>query len=146
MNEYLKFLTEGLAPQEFYHSSPTQGLKYLDPKLTKSTHLKTNKPYVYVTDDIGYAAGFCFDWSSNEGFRFGDNNDGNWVLEIPRKHISRLKTPCSMYIIRGDKFRRVYGMPTPEYYTSSKVKIFKEIKYKTARDCLNAYNVEVLIR
>jgi hypothetical protein len=148
VNNYLSFLTEGKTPQEYYHASPTQGLKYLDPKKTKSTHLKTNKPYVYVTDEIEYAAGFCFDWGNNEGFRFGDFGTTEkplWRLSIPRKYVSRLKAPCSMYIIKSNiNFRKVYGIPTPEFYTTSKVPIFKEIKYKTARDCLNAYNVDVV--
>ena len=101
----------------YYHGSPDQGLKFLDPQKTTSTHLKKIKPYVYVTDDKSYAAGFCFPWSNNEGFRFrSESETGNdWTIEIPRKYAHRLKKPCSIYYIKEGGFKKVYGMPTPEF-------------------------------
>ena len=97
--DYLDFLIEGRVPGILFHASPTQGLKFLDAKETKSTHLKVNKPYIYATDEVSYAAGFSFDWGNNEGFRFGSEDYGKpWELQVPRKHAHRLKAPCSIYI------------------------------------------------
>lgn len=131
----------------YYHASEKQGLKFLDPGETKSTHLKTLKPYVFVTDDKTYAAGFCFPWSNNEGFKYGSESEtgSDWVLQIPRKYLNRLKNPCSLYIIKESGFRKVYGMPTPEFYKKGKVKIFKEEKYRTAAECLKKNRVQVRI-
>jgi hypothetical protein len=131
----------------YYHASDKQGLKYLDPKETKSTHLKSLKPYVFVTDDKVYAAGFCFPWNNNEGFRFGSKSEtgSDWVLKIPRKYLDRLKKPCSIYYINEGGFRKVYGLPTPEFYKKGKVKIAKEEKYRTAAECLKNNGVEVRI-
>ncbi len=145
---YLRFLTEGQAPNMFYHASPTQGLNFLDPRKTTSTHLANSKPYVYVTDDPTYAAGFSFEWSNNEGFRFGSNSEdfGDWFIEIPSKYKSRLSAPCSMYHIRNQGFRKVYGAGTPEWYSKSRVAIFKEEKFRRAIDCMNKYNVQIKFR
>ena len=82
--DYLDFLIEGRVPGILFHASPTQGLKFLDAKETKSTHLKVNKPYIYATDEVSYAAGFSFDWGNNEGFRFGSEDYGKpWELQVP---------------------------------------------------------------
>lgn len=145
MNNYLNFLTEGSPHRTFFHASPTQGLRFLDPKETKSTHLKTVKSYVYVTDDPTYAAGFSFEWSNNEGFRFGSNSEdvGDWYIVIPNKYKNRLKTPCSMYHIKDQGFRKVYNMNTPEWYSKTRVRIFKEEKFKRAIDCMHKYNVDI---
>jgi hypothetical protein len=142
---YLDFLIEGVMSGVFYHASPDQGLRFLDPSKTKSTHLKEVKPYVYVTDDKSYAAGFCFHWSNNEGFRFGSESEtgSDWTLKIPRKYMDRLKRPSSIYIIRESGFRKVYGQDTPEFYKAGKVKIAQEERYKTALECLKRNNVNV---
>jgi hypothetical protein len=127
-----------------YHASKTQGLKILDPGKTRSTHLKSIKPYVYATDDKSYAAGFCFEWSSKDGIRFGQwEDDGPWVLEIPRKHMIKLKAECSIYTISDSGFRKVRGVPTPEFYSKGKVKVKGEEKYKSALKCLQENGVEI---
>jgi len=141
---YLKFLCEGNIPSILYHASPTQGLKFLDPQKTMSTHLKTNKPYVYATDEKEYAAGFCFSWNSKEGFEYGDwgkTEEPAWTLKIPQKYKDRLKAPCSIYTMSGAGFRKVYGQTTPEFYKAGKVRLTNEEKYKTALDCLKKNKV-----
>jgi hypothetical protein len=145
MNEYMRFLTEGTRVQKFYHASPDQGLKVLDPTKTQSTHLKEIKPYVYVSDSRAYAAGFCFQWSDNEGFQHGSNSKmgDDWIIKIPRRFADRLKTSCSLYTITDNGFRKVYSVPTPEFYKSGRVRIAKEEKYKTALDCLKDNRVTV---
>jgi hypothetical protein len=131
----------------FYHASEKQGLKFLDPQQTKSTHLKASKPYVYVTDDKSYAAGFCFPWSNNEGFRFGSESEtgSDWTIKIPRKYMDRLKKPASIYIITDGGFRKVYGVDTPEYYKNGRVNLAKEERYRTAMECLKKNNVNIQI-
>lgn len=132
----------------YYHASEKQGLKFLNPEETKSTHLKTLKPYVFVTNDKTYAAGFCFPWSNNEGFKYGSKSEtgSDWVLEIPKKFIDRLKNSCSLYYVSEDGFRKVYGVATPEFYKKGKVKIEKEEKYRTAAECLKKNGVTVRIK
>jgi len=131
----------------YYHASEKEGLKFLDPGKTKSTHLKNMKPYVFVTDDKSYAAGFCFNWDSKEGFSFGSDSatGSDWYIKIPRKYLDRLKKPCSIYHINDTGFRKVYGVSTPEFYKKGKVKIAKEEKYRTAAECLKKNGVAVRI-
>jgi len=129
-----------------YHASPTQGLKELDPKESASTHLKTLKKYVYASDDKSYVAGFSFEWSSRDGIRYGQwEDDGPWVIQIPKRHLHRLKTKCSIYTIDPMGFRKVYGMPTPEFYSKNIVKVLSEEKYKSCLECLKQNKVEIKV-
>jgi len=141
------YLLEIQIPPILYHSSSKQGLKYLDPAETQSTHLKHLKNYVYASDEKSYSAAFCFEWHSVEGFKYGkeDKTSPNWVLQIPKRFEERLKQKCSLYYVSSKGFKKVYGATTPEFVSKEKVEIIKEERYKSARDCLEKNNVEVVI-
>jgi len=139
------YLLEIQTPKILYHASQHQGLKYLEAKYTQSTHLKTLSPAIYATDDKSYAAGFCFNWNSNEGFSYGSENFGQWELQIPKRYKHKLDIPCSIYEISSNGFKKVYGVSTPEFESRSTVKVLKEEKYKTARECLEQNNVKIVI-
>jgi len=103
-----------------YHASPDQNLKYLDPKKQQSGVHGSRKKEVYATDDKSYAAGFCFNWNSEQGFRYGRENRGPWTLKVPPKYAQKLNYPCSIYIVETKGFRNL-NLSTPEYATTSKV-------------------------
>ena len=129
-----------------YHASPNQGLKILDSEKTMSTHLKTLKKYVYASDDKSYVAGFSFNWNSRDGIRFGKERDEDpWKIEIPKRHLHRLKNKCSIYTVDSTRFKKVKGVTTPEYYNKEKVIIKSEEKYKSALDCLKKNNVKIKV-
>ena len=141
-----KYLQEITKPKILYHASDIQGIKILDPEKNMSSHLKVLKRYVYATDDKSYASGFCFDWSSNDGIRFGQYKDnGPWVLQIPKKHLNMLKNKCSIYTIDSSGFKKVYGLPTPEFYRKEKVSVLSEEKYNSAKECLEKNNTVIKV-
>lgn len=129
-----------------YHASPIQNLKELDPEMNESTHLKSLRKYVYASDDKSYSAGFCFTWNSRDGIRYGQSGDDEpWMLEIPKRHLNRLKGSCSIYFLDPKDFRKVRGISTPEFYSKNIVKVISEEKYKTALGCLKKNNVEIKV-
>jgi hypothetical protein len=146
MNVLDKYLQEITKPKILYHSSNIQGIKFLDPEKNESSHLKYLKKYIYATDDKSYAAGFCFEWSSNDRIRFGQHvDDGPWVIEIPKVHLIKLKVKCSIYTVDSKGFKKVYGLPTPEFYSKEKVPVLSEEKYNSARECLEKNNVVIKV-
>ena len=139
-------LNELLIPSTLYHASPNQGLKLIDPSKTESTHLKVMKAYVYGTDDKSYSAGFSFNWSSRDGFKYGqDGPEDPWLLQIPRKYINKLKLPCSIYELDTKGFKKLPNATTPEYYNVNIVRVLKEEKYRTVKDCLDSNEVKIKI-
>lgn len=130
-----------------FHGSFKQNLKVLDTKKPITSHSKEfkNMKVVYVTDDKSYAAGLSFPWSDSEDFKFGKHEDDDyWTLEIPRKHLSKLLQPCSIYIVDGD-FEKL-DIDTPEWVSFKSVKVIDEEKYQTAKDCLQQNKVKIVLK
>jgi hypothetical protein len=128
-----------------YHASPTRGMKIIDPSKQKSGVDGIHKKEVYASTDKSYAAGFCFNWNSSEGFTYGKNNDRNpWELKVPPKYSQRLNVPCSIYTVDTSSFRYL-NISTPEYASKYKVKIISEEKYQTSLMCLRKNGVRVSI-
>jgi len=128
-----------------YHASPDQNLKYLDPNKQQSGVDGIHKKEVYASNDKSYAAGFCFNWNSSQGFRFGKNTDNDpWELKVPPKYSQRLNIPCSIYTVETIGFRDL-NLSTPEYSSKIKVKIINEEKYPTAIACMRENGVKVSI-
>ena len=128
-----------------YHASPTQGMKIIDPSKQKSGIDGIHKKEVYASTDKSYAAGFCFNWNSSEGFRYGKNSDRDpWELKVPPKYSQRLNNKCSIYTVETKSFRHL-NISTPEYASKYKVKIVSEEKYQTALMCLRKNGVKVSI-
>lgn len=129
---------------KLYHASPDQNLRYLDPKKQKSGVHGERAKEVYATTDKSYAAGFCFNWDSSQGFTYGSVNNGPWELKVPPKYSQRLNLPCSIYMLEDRGFRNL-NLSTPEYASKGRVKIIKEEKYQTALMCLRKNGVKVSI-
>jgi hypothetical protein len=129
---------------KLYHASPDQNLKYLDPAKQKSGVHGERAKEVYATTDKSYAAGFSFNWNSSEGFRFGAENRGPWILKVPPKYSQRLNQPCSIYTVEDRGFRNL-NLSTPEYASKGKVKVIGEEKYQTALMCMRKNGVVVQI-
>lgn len=125
-----------------YHASEKQGLRQLRPEYSK-TRIKKNIKGVYASNDESYAAGFCFNWSEDEGFEFGRINNGKWTLEVPKKYKNRLDKPCSIYTVGGN-FNKI-NIGTPEFVSDENVKVLSEEKFDTAKDCLEKNGVEIRI-
>ena len=128
-----------------YHASPTQGMTIIDPSKQQSGTDGIHKKEVYASDDKSYAAGFCFNWNSDQGFRFGKDKDKDpWELKVPPKYAQRLNNHCSIYTVETNKFRDL-NISTPEYASKHKVKVISEEKYQTALMCLRKNGVKVSI-
>jgi hypothetical protein len=138
---------EKINTNKMYRSGPKQNIKIFEPRNPSKTHNKLfkNKQIIYVSNDISYAAGFCFEWSDDEGFKFGRYNNGPWTLEIPKKYKNRLNQKCSMYEVNNKPFKKI-NIKTPEYYSTEPVKVIKETKFKSCYDCLKKYNVVLKIK
>jgi len=128
-----------------YHASPTQRMTIIDPSKQQSGTDSIHKKEVYASDDKSYAAGFCFNWNSDQGFRFGKDKDKDpWELKVPPKYAQRLNNHCSIYTVETNKFRDL-NISTPEYASKHKVKVISEEKYPTALMCLRKNGVKVSI-
>lgn len=128
----------------YYRSGPIQNIKIFNPRIPDKKHESDFiKQVIYVTNDPSFAAGFCFNWSDNDGFKFGRSNNGPWTLNIPEKYIIDLNQKCSMYILKGNA--KSFNIKTPEYYFDYPIEVFKEIKFNNCFDCLKTYNVKVNI-
>jgi len=125
----------------YYHASPYQNIDKLKINKSKVKHTKDGKPKIYASDDMSYAAGFCFKWDGD--IKYYSKKNGTWVLEIPKSAKVTLNEPASMYLVEPDSFRKA-STPTPEVISFKDVNIVREIKFKTARDCLKNYGVDVI--
>ena len=139
---------EKINTNKMYRSGPVQNIKNFLPRTPVKMHSKTFKnkikDLVYATDDISFAAGFCFYWSNEEGFKYGRNNNGPLTLEVPEKYKNRLSQKCSMYEVNNNTFKKMINNYA-EYYSEKSVKVIKEIKFDSCYDCLKKYDVVLKI-
>ena len=130
---------------KLYYASPTQNLKILDPQKQTSTGAhEERKKEIYASNDKSYAAAFCFNWNSSEGFTYEKQGTDPWHLKVPPKYIKRLQKPCSIYTVEDKTFRDL-NISTPEWASKDKVKILDEEKYPSAIECLRQNLVKVTI-
>ena len=145
MRSIIRYLTESRNINRMYRSGPVQNIKVFRPRTPVKTHSKTFKnkikDFVYATNDISFAAGFCFYWSIDEGFKYGRNNNGPNTLEVPKKYKNRLNQKCSMYEVENSTFKKMINNHS-EYYSTEPVKVIKETKFKSCSDCLKKCNIE----
>lgn len=124
-----------------YRAGKEQNIKTFYPRKPISSHNNNkNIPLLYATDDISFASGFCFDWSDNEGFKFGKINNNPWTLHVPTKYLYKLEQKCSIYILKQDNFIKL-KTKTPEYITYQPTNVIYEIKYKNCLQCLKQNNI-----
>jgi hypothetical protein len=130
---------------KLFHCSYLQNLKELNPIKVESVHINEKRPSVYASNDKSYASGFSFPWNDSLGIEFGRINNGPWTLEIPSKHLNLLDNPCSMYEIDPSTFKKL-DINVPEFISYSKVRVISEVKFKTAKDCMNHFNVVIKVK
>lgn len=129
-----------------YRSGPISGIKVFHPREFGKRHDQSfkNRPLIYASSDINYAAGFCFDWSDNEGFKFGKSNKGPWTLQIPKQFRYKLLNKCSLYKVVNTDFFPVPKVTVPEYYTVESCKVLEETVFNTCLICLKTYNIKLV--
>ena len=145
MNGY-QIVCEAIKNQTFYHTSPTQNLKVLDPRDVTQRIGNLGKK-VFVSDDKGFSSAFGFLWGDNEGFKFGKRNNEPWTLQIPKQFKSRVMKPCSIYTVENKDYIPIHDMASRrpiEFYSLESVKILKEEKYKTALEAMMKNGVKVV--
>jgi hypothetical protein len=144
MSNINRLVMEAVERKKMYRSGPVQNIKIFRPRTPVKMHNKTFKnkikDFVYATDDISFAAGFCFYWSNEEGFKYRRNNNGPLTLEVPKKYKNRLNQKCSMYEVTNNTFKKMINNYA-EYYSEKSVKVIKEIKFDSCYDCLKKYGV-----
>ena len=145
----ISLFLESKTSKYLYRSGPEQNIKIFKPQknITGNTYIESDMNKIYATDDISFAAGFCFYWADNEGFSFGSNNrySGPWILKIPKKYKNRLDKSCSMYYLDSSGFTKA-KIDTPEYISNNSAKVIKEIKFNTCWECLDKYKVKVVLK
>ena len=140
------YLNEIQSPQKMYHASPHQNLKAIKIREAEKQSQRGLKNLIWGTPDKEYAAMFCIPATSSLGFRKGIyKGDKHRTFEIPKKYISWLKRPCSIYEVDPKNFKREAGRKTPDWISNKDVKILNETKYKTAKECLKNNNVKIRI-
>lgn len=124
-----------------YHASPTQGIKYIEPRQTAA--YKDLGPVVFSSRYKSFAACFGTYWNDTTMKQGTDPDDlekaSMWIID---KAYDWSK-PCSMYILENDgSFRELVGHPH-EYISPNKIKVKKEIKFNSYYAMVKAYDIEV---
>lgn len=124
-----------------YHASPTQGIKYIEPRQTAA--YKDLGPVVFCSRYKSFAACFGTYWNDTTMKQGTDPDDlekaSMWIID---KAYDWSK-PCSMYILENDgSFRELQGHPH-EYISPNKMKVKREIKFDSYYSMVKAYDIEV---
>ena len=74
----------------------------------------------------------------------------HWKVTVPTRYSNLLKSPCSLYIIKGEdwvvpKKDVRYAWDWPEAYSKKPAKVIKEIKYNSVEEAYKKNNIELLI-
>ncbi len=147
INKYLQYLNESINPKILFHGSNKQGLKELNPLYNKSNIYDTKGKWLYAAISKTIASAFTFLWIDPMGIKFGASHwhSGNplYTMQIPKKHLPLLNNPCSIYEISSQGFEEAKGGLKGEFRTSKKVKVLREYKYKTSKECMLENNVKI---
>lgn len=145
--KYLEyFLREIQKPQKMYHASPHQNLKVIKVREAEKQSQRGLKNFIWGTPDKEYASMFCIPATSSLGFRKGKYaGDKHRTFEIPRKYVHWLKKPCSIYEVDPINFKKESGRKTPDWISNKDVRVLKEEKFKTAKECLESQNVNIKV-
>ncbi len=137
-------------PNILYHASHIQGLKVLDPKYNISNISGSkNKIWLYAGISEKMVSAFTFPWTDNLGIQYGsigwNSNDPVYTMTIPKKHLPLLNNPCSIYTVNSDNFVEAKGGLEGEYRTKKNVKVLKETKFKSAKECMKYYGIKIKV-
>ena len=125
---------------KLYHGSTVQGLKYIDPNHDTFNFEVGNVDRVYTSDDPAFSACFAVRWNDDIA-KQGSWDDWNTVTFGISDKVD-LNKPCSMYEVENDGTFTQIKMK--EFICDHRVKVIKETRFKTGRDMLNHYRVEVI--
>lgn len=143
--EVMEFVKFGKTYTEYYHTSPNQNLKIIEPRAV--THKIGNiGSKVFVSNDKGFSSAFGFLWGDNEGFKLEQKNNGPWTFTIPEKFKSRAMKPCSIYTVENNKYVPIFDIGTTpiEFYSEKSIKVLTEEKYNTAIDAMSKNGIKVM--
>jgi hypothetical protein len=141
-----KYLMEISTTKKMYHASPHQNLKIIKIREAEKQSQRGLKGKIWGTPDKEYAAMFCIPATSSLGFRKGKYaGDKHRTFEIPKKYLSWLNRKCSIYEVDPKSFKPEKGRKTPDWISESDVKVLKETKYQSARECLEKNNVIIKV-
>ena len=110
-----------------FHGSSIQNLKFIQP-----SKINTDS-YIFSTPSIIFAAIHCI----SGGWRVA-KFDSNLKVKINRSDVHLLNKPCSIYQIdsRYSKLDKDFNLSNIKQYIShDRVKVLKEIKYSSVREC-----------
>lgn len=123
-----------------YHGSSTQGLKYIDPKSESFDAEIGRKDLVFASDDPRFCACFAVKWHDDIA------RQGTWdhwkTVTFGVSNKVDLDKPCSLYELENDG--TFIQTRTKEFVANHKIKVKNETKFKTGRDMLMYYGVEII--
>jgi len=155
LSEYLYYIYEQNKDITLYHGSSKQGLKVIEPKRSESDDIKYS-PRVWASERKQFAAVFSLPWRlmylkgvNCKSKKITDMMDcETWDIEINRRNIWDFHQPCSIYYVKASNwfrpkisaFKSIFSdkyraNALPEHYTFGKVRVIKEEKYKTVKEC-----------
>lgn len=149
--EELSVVAEGLSLLEFsarpvsktlklYYGSTKQGLMYIDPRQESFNDVVGKRDLVYVSDDPRFAACFAVKWHDDVARQGSWDNWNTVTFGISDK--VNLNRPCSMYELENDG--TFIQVKTKEFIADHPIKVKKETKYRTGREMLREFGVEVI--
>ena len=140
------YLLEIQTSKKMYHASQHQNLKMITIKEAEKNSSRALKGHVWGSTDKSYCSTFCIPRSSKLGFRSGIyKGDKQRTIEVPKQYEHWLKRPCSIYEVDSTPFVREQNRTTEDWISDQDVKVLKEYKYRTARECLEQNNIRVQI-
>jgi len=133
-----------------YHASHLQNLKEIknDFNITNNGD-DYGKKWIYAGNKQQIVCAFTFPWNDGMGIQFGSKNWNSgkpkYIIKIPKKHTNLISHQCSIYTIPIDGFKEVKGGLKGEYRSNkTNVKVIDEVKFKTAKQCMEKFNVEII--
>ena len=134
-----------------FHASPVSRLSVIEPRTTNS--YKDLGKVVFGSSVPQFSACFGSSWSQEYvqiGVMHKDNTDypnekriDKIVFKILDDSKVNLKSPCSMYEIKG-VFRYLEYLGGLEMISFQKCQVVKEFKFSTFEEMLNYYNVQIV--
>jgi len=142
-------------PTILYHASHISNLKELH-----SIHNISNsgsslgKKWIYAATSRNVCSAFTFPWDDSFGIEFSSHiytsaNSKIWkgIFKIPKKLSHLMNHPCSIYTITDvSTFSPVTSGLHGEYRSiSATIPVHSEIKFPTAKKCMESYGVNIVI-
>ena len=130
-------------PIKLYHGSPIQNLKYIEARKESSCkYIKDNDKHIFASPNKSFAACFGVKWNDDIARQGSWDKWNHTVMGIDFNKIDIDNSPCSIYELEPNTFKHLHGQ---EWVSdSTKVKVIKEIKYKSFREMLEKNGVIII--